>query len=99
MRLRYRHIRYGVRSEFLNPFGKAIFGVFQVPPLCCVRCEDPRPDVWSMCVSCLCPCISLSHATPLGRSRYQTSELLNSSEFPTELPTHMRTVSGRTRPG
>ena len=26
--------------------------------------------------------------TPLGRSRYQTSEFLNTSEFPTESPTH-----------
>ena len=27
-------------------------------------------------------------ATPLGRSRYQTSEIPIPSEFPTELPTH-----------
>jgi len=26
---------------------------------------------------------------PCGRSRYQTSEFLNTSEFPTELPTHI----------
>ena len=33
-------------------------------------------------------CISLSRATPLGRSRYQTSEFPTISELPTELPTH-----------
>ena len=27
-------------------------------------------------------------ATPLGRSRYQTSKFLNTSELPTDLPTH-----------
>jgi len=47
-----------------------------------MNCEDPRPHAWSMCASCFCLCISLSRATPLGRSRYQTSE------FPTEVPTH-----------
>ena len=46
------------------------------------RCEDPRPHAWSMCAACFWSCISLSCATPLGRSRYQTSE------FPIELPTH-----------
>ena len=30
----------------------------------------------------------LSRATPLGRSRYQTSEFPTTSEFPNELPTH-----------
>ena len=55
-------------------------------------CEDPRPHAWSMCVSCFCPCISLSRATPLGRARYQTSEFLNTSEFPTESPTHISHV-------
>jgi len=34
-------------------------------------------------------CISLSRATPLGPSRYQTSEFPTTSEFPIELPTHM----------
>ena len=51
-------------------------------------CEDPRPHAWSMCAACFCSCISQSRATPLGRSRYQTSELPTTSEFPTELPTH-----------
>ena len=32
-------------------------------------CEDPRPHAWSMCAACLCSCIFLSRATPLGRSR------------------------------
>jgi len=53
-----------------------------------ITCEDPRPNVWSMCAACFCPCISLSRATPPGRSRYQTSEFPATSEFPTELPTH-----------
>jgi len=35
-----------------------------------------------MCAACSCSCISLSRATPPGRSRYQASE------FSTELPTH-----------
>jgi len=49
-----------------------------------ISCEDPRPHAaWSMCTACLCLCIPLSRATPLGRLRYQTSE------FPTELPTHI----------
>ena len=48
-------------------------------------CEDPRRHAWSMCASCFCPCMSLSRATPLGRSRHQTSEFLNTSEFPTGL--------------
>ena len=52
------------------------------------RCEGPRPHAWSMCAACLCPCISLARATPLGRSRYQTSE------FPTELPTSTRCNQG-----
>ena len=30
--------------------------------------EDPMPHAWSMCAACLCPCISLSRATPLGQS-------------------------------
>ena len=37
----------------------------------------------------LCPHISLSRATPLGKSRYQTSEFLNTLEFTTELRTHV----------
>ena len=49
-----------------------------VPP---PPCEDPRPHAWSMCAACFCPCISLSRATPLGRSLYQTLE------FPAELLT------------
>jgi hypothetical protein len=52
------------------------------------NCEDPRPHAWSMCAACLCSCISLSRATPLGQSRYQTSGFPTSSEFPTELPSH-----------
>ena len=36
--------------------------------------EEPRPHAWSMCAACVCPCISLSRATPLGRLRYQTSK-------------------------
>ena len=40
-----------------------------------------------MCASYFSLSISLSLATLLGRSRYQTSEVLNSSEIPTELPT------------
>ena len=51
-------------------------------------CEDPRPHAWSLCAACLCHCISLSRATPLGRSCYQTSEFPTTSEFPAELPTH-----------
>ena len=39
-----------------------------------------------MCAACFCPCISQLRALPLGLSRYQTSEFLNTSEFPTELP-------------
>ena len=45
-------------------------------------CEDPRPHAWSMCAACCCPCMTLSRATPLGRSRYPTSQ------FPTISPTH-----------
>ena len=45
-------------------------------------CKDPRPYAWSMCAACFCPWISLSRATPSGRSHHQTSEL------PTELPTY-----------
>ena len=56
----------------------------QVPHLC----EDSRPHARSMCAACFCPCISLSRATPLGRSSYQTSEFPTISEFLTELPTH-----------
>ena len=51
-------------------------------------CGNPRPHAWSLCAACFCPCISLSRATPSGRARYQTSEFLTRSEFPTELPTH-----------
>ena len=47
-------------------------------------CEDPRPHAWSMCAAFLCPCIFQSPAAPLERSHYQTSEFLNTSEFPTE---------------
>ena len=43
---------------------------------------DPRPHAWSMCAACFFPCIPLSRETPLGRSRYQTSELPNTSELP-----------------
>ena len=32
----------------------------------CGQHEDPRPHSWSMCAACLCSCISLSRATPLG---------------------------------
>ena len=32
--------------------------------------------------------VSHPRATPLGRSRYQTSEVPSTSEFPTELPSH-----------
>ena len=39
-----------------------------------------------MCAAVFNPCIFQSRATPLGRSRYQTSEFLNTSEFSTELP-------------
>jgi len=56
-------------------------------------CADPRPHAWSMCAACFCPCVSLSRATPLGRSRYQTSEFLNTPEFPTELPTYTHRVN------
>ena len=53
----------------------------------CYICGDPRPHAWSMCVAYFCSCISLSRATPLGRSRYHTSEFPTTSEFPAELPT------------
>ena len=49
-------------------------------------CEEPKLHAWSTCAACFCPCTSLSHETPLGRSCYQTSELPTTSEFPTELP-------------
>ena len=50
---------------------------------CPVLCEEPRPHAWSMCAACFCPCIPKSRATPLGRSRYQTSQFPSSSEVPT----------------
>ena len=53
-----------------------------------IACERPRPHVWRMCAACFRPCISQSRATPLGRSRYQTSEFPITSELPTELLTH-----------
>ena len=43
----------------------------------------------SMCTVCFCSCISLSRATPLGRSHHQASEPPTASNFPTELPTNM----------
>ena len=52
-------------------------------------CEGPRPHAWSMCAAWFCPCISLSRGTPLGRSRYQILEFPTTSEFPTELLTHV----------
>ena len=48
----------------------------------CVGLVHRNPDFRST-PSSVCPCISLSRATPLGRSRDQTSE------FPTEWPTRM----------
>ena len=42
---------------------------------------------WRVCDVCFCPCNSLQLANLLGRSRYQTSEFLNTSEFPTDSPT------------
>jgi len=56
--------------------------------------------MWSMCAACFCPCFPLSRATPLGWSRYQTSEFPSTSEFLTELPTNMvqiRQLSARDR--
>ena len=47
------------------------------------------------CVHHALSCISLSRATPLGRSRYQTSEFPTSSELPTELPTHTQIAAAR----
>ena len=38
-----------------------------------------------MCAACFCPCISQSRATPLERSRFQTSEILNRSSQPIRL--------------
>ena len=55
-------------------------------------CEDPRPHTLNMCTACFCSCISLSRATPLGRSRDHTSEFPTTSEVPTELPTHSTLV-------
>ena len=52
-----------------------------------ITCEDPRPHA-CMCAAYFCPGIFLSHATPLGRSRYQMSEFPTTSEFPIELPSH-----------
>ena len=57
-----------------------------------IACEDPRPHARNMCAACFCPCISLSLATPLGRSLYQTSEFPPASEYPTKLPTHFRSL-------
>ena len=50
-------------------------------------CEKLRPHAWSMCAASR-PCVLQSRATPLGRSRYQTSEFPTALEIPTELPTH-----------
>ena len=52
-------------------------------------CEDLRPHAWSVCAACFCPRISQSRSTPLGRSSYQTSE------FPTDLSTHIPHMSLR----
>ena len=70
-------------------------GARQLPRRACLAllpglCEDPRPHAWSMCAASFCSSIRLSRATPLGRSRYQTSEIPTTSKFPTELPTHRR---------
>ena len=69
------------------------WGLPRVGSTASTRCEDPRPHVWSMCAACFCPCISLSLATPLGRSRYQTSE------FPTKSPTHTGRETGSSGKG
>ena len=60
-------------------------GGVRIPGL--LTCEDPRPHA-CMCAAYFCPCTFLSHATPLGRSRYQMSEFPTTSEFPIELPSH-----------
>ena len=52
-----------------------------------------------MCAACLCPCIFLTRATPLGRSRFQKSEPPSTSEFPTELPTHTPSTLLQVGPG
>ena len=49
------------------------------------KCKDPRLLAWRMlCAAYFSACISLSRATPSGRSHYQRSE------FPTELLAHQR---------
>jgi hypothetical protein len=45
--------------------------------------EDLMPRAWSVCAACSCPCISLSRATPLGRSRYQKSNSSTHRSSPT----------------
>ena len=77
-------IRLGDMSEEMDEYETAEV---------CPSCEDPRPHARSMCAACFCPCVSQSRAAPLGRSRCQTSESLNTSEFPTELPTHFSCAS------
>ena len=62
-----------------------------------ITCEDPRPHAWSMCAACFSSCMSLARATPLGRSRYQTSGFPTTSEFPTELPTHTSAAERKRR--
>jgi len=56
-----------------------------------MACEDPRPHAWNTCAACFCPCIFVSRATPLRRSRCQTWE------FPTELSTHIAPCRSRAR--
>ena len=55
-----------------------------------VLCEDPRPHAWSMCAACFCSCISPMQIQPTRAVTYQTSQFLITSEFPTELPTHIQ---------
>ena len=65
-RLECQHVQFTYRLGALG----ALVGLVEREPLC----EGLRPLAWSMCAAYFRPCISLSRATPLGRSRYHTSQ-------------------------
>jgi len=94
--LSYDESRLRRREHGAYPPDEVLHGL---PHLQDDTCEHPRPHAWSMCAARCCACASLSRSTPLGRSRYQRSELPTASEFPTELPTHNTGLTAAEREG